>query len=110
MTKSDFYNEIVNKTKQVNDPNKLVYDLYNAIKIRIEDAAEDGLDNCYVEPNWKYNQDCLAEVMTWFEDEGFTTKWNGRGYSIKWEGGNGTYDAEQEVMNHRYSVKNEISR
>ena len=52
---SEFYKEIVEKTKQANDPDKLEEEFYNSIKIRIQDSAEEGVDNCYIEPDWKHD-------------------------------------------------------
>lgn len=106
-TSSDFYKEIVNKTKQANDPDKLEEEFYNAIKIRIEDAAEEGVDNCYVEANWRYDFQCLRNCINKLVDEGFTCRLNHnhQGYSIHWEGGTGAYDEEREVMRQRYEVE-----
>lgn len=89
-----FYEEIVNKTKMANDPQMLAEQLYTAIKIRIEDAAEEGLDNCYVEPNWKYGASCFDDCIHRFSQEGFTCilNHNHGGYTIRWEGGTDAYE------------------
>ena len=52
---SEFYKEIVEKTKQANNPDRLEKEFYNSIKIRIQDSAEEGVDNCYIEPDWKHD-------------------------------------------------------
>lgn len=105
-TPSEFYKEIVEKTKQANDSDKLEEEFYNAIKIRIQDSAEEGVDNCYIEPDWKHDFQCLCSCINKLVDEGFTCRLNHNhcGYTIQWEGGTGAYDEEAEVMKHRYGV------
>ena len=94
--KSEFYKEIVDKTRLANDPNFLRKELYDKIKIRIVDAAEEGLDCCYVEPCWKYDGKCLDDCIQDFVSEGFvaTLNCNSGGYIISWEGGTDAYEKE----------------
>ena len=98
---SNFYAHIVNITKQASNPNVLCAELYDKIKIRIEDAAEDGLNNCYVEPNWKYSRGIFHECLSRLEMDGFIVEEFGVGFKIRWEGGNGYYDEEEETTMER---------
>lgn len=98
---SKFYSEIVSKTKLASNHNVLMQKLYDALKIRIEDAAEEGLNNCYVEPNWKYNRGLLIECLSEFEMGGFIVEEFGIGFKIRWEGNNGYYDEGKETTMER---------